>query len=399
MKARLVAFFVLLVASFAPRLAAAEERLRSYEIDVWPDADANVATYRLRFEYVAPASSPKTQGFKFFGTSSVEDWSVTDERNVAVAFTPSREASSNEVRLDFSVPPPSTPGGPQVIVVSMRQALPVVCGFTQCSADVPWAHKFKIPVDRMVVRVHGERAAADASFQCSGSGDSAECTRDTSSPESLDVPLRSRFGALAAVGLVLWLAALGVGIYVLVRALRHRRGNVLRLRGVIPPAPAPAYPQAGGYRVPAVIPAAAAAEPELTPEDAAAQRRRALSTSLLVAFALLIVAVGARTRLPMTMTMALATGVVFAFASVYAQREKGASWLLFAPLVGATSFAAFGVFGGLCGAAGSVIAHAIANAPPGSFQGSGSSSSSCGGGGGGGGCGGGGGGGGGGCGG
>jgi hypothetical protein len=382
----------LVLALLAPRVAAAEERLQTYEIDVWPDDDSGVATYRLRFEYVAPAGSPKESGFKYFGKGSVDGWKVTDAGGSALSFTPSREASSGEVRLDFSVPSPVMPGGAQVVLVELQQDLRVVCGFTQCSGDVPWAPKFKIPVGRMVVRVHGARADSNGSFQCVGTGDDTVCTRETSSPESLTIPLRLHFGSLDAVGLVLWLGVLGVGAFVLHGSLRQRRALLLRLRGVIPPAAAPAYPEGGTYRAPAVIPAAASAEAELTPEDASSHRRRATLTWLVSLFALAIVAAGVRTPFPMTLTMAFGTGIVVTFASMHAVREKGGTWLLLVPLFAAIGFALAGAFVAVGAAVVSLIGNGIANAPPGSFQGSGSSTSSCGGGGGGGGCGGGGGG-------
>lgn len=393
MKARLWACFALVLALLAPRVVAAQERLQRYEIDVWPDDHSDAATFRLRFEYVAPAGSPKRSGFKFFGERSVDGWKVTDDHGAPLTFTPTRESGSNEVRLDFAVPPPDSSGGAQVVVAELRQRLPTNCGFTGCSADVTWAHKFKIPVGRMVVRVHGPRADSDDSFACVGTGDDTVCTRDTAAPESLTVPLRLRLGPFDAVGLLFWLLALVVGGYLLVAGLRHRRALVLRLRGVIPPAPAPAYPEAGSYRAPAVIPAAAAAEPELTSEDASSQRATAVRTGLLSAFALVIVAAGVRTPMPMTFTMAFGTAFVLGFATIYARREKGGTWLLVAPLGAAIGFAVAGPFVALGGAALSLIGHGIANAPPGSFQGgSDSGSSSCGGGGGGGGCGGGGGG-------
>lgn len=397
MRNRLFALLAFLLALIVPRLAAAQERVHRYEVDVWPDDATDSAKFRLRLEYVAPVSSPKTNGFKYFGSSSVDHWSVTGEDGAALHYTASKEATSGEWRLDFSVPAPSTRGGPQVVFVELTQDIALECGFASCFADVPWAHKFKIPVDHMVVRVHGDRAVSGGSFECTGAGSSAECIRESDAVESLAVPLRKQYGATDAIGAVLSLVALGVGISLLLIALRVRRERLLRLRGVIPPAAVPAYPPVEGYRAPAVIPVAADATPQLAPEDASSQRSRATRVVILAVISLLVFAVGVHTRMPMTMTMLFATVVVFAFATIYAGMEKGGTWLLVAPLFTAATAAIGGPLIGLAGIAVGVVGHLISIAPPGAFQGSGSSSSSCGGGGGGGGCGGGGGGGGGGC--
>ena len=64
-----LAFVALL---FAPRVARADERLRSYELDVTPDGASEMVTYRLRLEYLSTGPVPKQKGFKYFGSDTVE---------------------------------------------------------------------------------------------------------------------------------------------------------------------------------------------------------------------------------------------------------------------------------------------------------------------------------------
>lgn len=399
MRAAASALALALVVALA-RPAAAEVTIPRYVVDVTPAPDAATARFRVRLEY-AVVGEQKTSGFKFVGQADVANARAYDGEGNALALTVTREAPSNEVKLEFALPPVDDRGR-QVVVLEFDQDLPTTgYGWNGVTAPIPWAHRFRVDVGTMEVHVYGPRAAAAPGFSCAGAGSGRRCSRVTTGTRAAAVGLaRADGGAGELAVLLAALLAAAAGLYLVVRR-RHQK--LLDTRGVIPPAAPAAYyaTETAGYRAPPPFPVQqAAATPVLPAEDRNAFLLRVAGAAVALVAFVGLVAFAADGVSPVPVPIALAGLLLVGVALVllFLQRDAGLAWLpLSLPVAGAGLLITSSFFGMLF-AVVPLVGGLLAQIPAGTFAGSGDgSSSSCGGGGGscgggGGGCGGGGGG-------
>ncbi|MBL8681506.1 MAG: hypothetical protein JNK05_20235 [Myxococcales bacterium] len=387
---------------FAPSAFAAE--IQSYRLDVRPsERNPGAIDVRIEFVYRASTSENKRDGFKYVGSSHPRNVEVVAPDGTRLLHRETYEQRPQEWRIDFDLSEPTQ-------VSQFEETRSAILTFTQDvdwrrswardTLSLAWPGQFRVPVRSVEYRVSG--GLEPDRLDCATDGDAFLCR--TSEPVRLSLTReRSALGSIAGTMVGLSAAAL-----ILLLALKSRFAELLATKGVLPPAPAPAYPEPPSldpqvFRAPPPLPRPADLPGPVLPEGELVQWqkhvRMTVATAAVAPFltAALVTVFGSGVAPGAMMCIAFAVG---ALASLWVNKDAqprvwpglilGAAVLLpvaagFVGLMIAT------VSSGL--ALG--IGKAIADAPPGAGGGSSSCSggSSCGGGGGGcggGGCGGGG---------
>lgn len=268
------------------RPARAAVTLDSYKLEVTPPREpGQPARFYLQLAYLVSGET-KASGFKYLGRIPASDVRVTDVAGRALPSTQEREAQSGEYLLRFGLPAPNA-AALQVVQIDFQQPLETTHAWGALQGEVPWAHKFRIPVGSMRVTLHlpAELGAEEpAGYRCQEERGGRACVRVTKELLPVSVPLRAERGGLV----VLAFSLLG-GLAFLVTRVRALRQRWLRERGIIPPASPVAYPQgADPYRAPP--PLATTPDPVLSPEDHRAFKRKVVVASAAALLFFLVVA-------------------------------------------------------------------------------------------------------------
>lgn len=374
--------------------------IQRYVLQVQPSGDRHGAfDVRMELEYRSFTSENKRDGFKYIGDQPPSQLRAHTRDGEPLTVRSSREGSSGQWKLEFALSR-ATPANDHEelrhVVIEFTQAVEQRSYWTRAEGELDWSNQFRVLVEQTEYRGKGgvELRGAD----CRIEGDASVC-RGAGAAQRLRFALDRGFDPLDASLALLGFVCSMVGLALV---LRSRRAQFVAARGVIPPAPAPAYTQPVNdpqvYRAPAPLPKPEELPPPVLP---ASQQRwwngyvaKVLAGSLVPTIATLVVVSVFGSALPIGVALAWAFGIG-ALSLVRDKSNDVAAAAVLVAIAAAVAAAALGVRGvfaasGL-GAFGYGIVHSIKN--PGSGGGgssSCSSSSSCGGGGGG--CGGGGGG-------
>lgn len=276
----------LLCALALARPARAAVTLDSYKLEVTPPREpGQPARFYLQLAYLVSGET-KRSGFKYLGRIPASDVRVTDVAGRALSSTQELEVQSGEYLLRFDLPAANA-AALQVVQIDFQQPLEASHAWGVLQGEVPWAHKFRIPVGSMRVTLHlpAELGAEEpAGYRCQEERGGRACVRVTQELLPVSVPLRAERGGLVVLAFCL-LGALAF-LATRVRALRQRW---LAERGIIPPASPMAYPQgADPYRAPP--PLATTPDPVLSPEDHRAFTRKIAMASAAALLCFLVVA-------------------------------------------------------------------------------------------------------------
>lgn len=360
-------------------------------------ADAIDVTMEL--DYRSPIREYKREGFKFVGRSAPMDLRARTRDGQALRASATRESNSGEYRVDFALSDAAQVEGDQElrhVIVQFTQPLDEREFWTRYGATLTWTGQFRVPVRTTVFEV--------SDFDVLNSDCARDGTRSTCrllSPEALRLSREYPNGGVPFV--VLFIGLIGV-VSIVAKVLRDRYEHRVGTRGVVPPAPAPAYvPPVNDpnvYRAPLPLPKPQElGAPQLPENERTRWREDVRSTALLalapIAVALFVISIGG-SSLPVP-AMILISCVVAVIGALWWSKDDSpfvwpalaaSVWILGPLVAGMSGFITTTV--GMAFAVG--IGVAIKNAPAGggSSGSSSCSSSSCGGGGGG--CGGGGGG-------
>ncbi len=334
------AFALLVTTSSAADDGPSTAYVARYEIDITPHGDE--AAFRVLIEYGDAAA--KTDGFKFFGTSSLGKLRVTDEHDKELHY--SRIVQDHETKITFDLAPGASPR--KTAILTFEQDLEIVDDWFGRAAEVSWGSKFRIPVHAMTVRLHGV-SDAGRSFRCAGSGSARVCTRSSNGPFFVSFPQGSTpiwvFLALAAV--------VGVSLIFVAAVVVRKRDALVAAHGVVPPVVETAYLNPGDYRAAPVLPKGGDVEPTLGAGDVRAFRLRLLGAGIAggLPAAALIAASGVSSAPHLCTAAGLVIGcMIFGYLVI---REKPRGTLFALPI----AVAVFGVFGALVGSdVGAVIA-------------------------------------------
>lgn len=354
----------------------------------------------MELEYRSPIREYKREGFKFVGRSVPANLRARSRDGAPLRVSATREASSGEYRVDFALSEPTQIEGDQElrhVIVQFSQPLDEREHWTRYSASLDWTGQFRVPVRGTVFEVSDFDAL---NSDCAREENRSICR--LGSPAALRI---SRDRPNAGFTVVALLIGIIGAVGTLAKILRDRYEQRLSARGVVPPAPAPAYvPMSNDpnvYRAPLPLPKPQElAAPQLPEGERALWYRDVRDTVLLAlgpfAVAMLVITVaGSSVPVPAVILISCVLGAIA--ASLWGKDERPSIWPALIAAIWIIGPIAAGISGvivttvGLAFAGG--IGAAVKNAPAGGSSGSSScSSSSCGGGGGGGGCGGGGGG-------
>ncbi len=373
--------------------------IQRYVLQVQPSAERRGAfDVRMELEYRSFTSENKRDGFKFVGEREVRNLRAHTREGEPLTVTARREESSRQWKLEYAL----SGGSP---VNDSEEVRHVVLEFTQdfnermfwshAEGELEWAPQFRVEVGETELRaLGGFELKGDG---CRSEGDAFVCRARGTHRFAFSRP--TSIGAPTGFASVVGIAGLSVALLL---GLGARRRKLLDEKGVIPPAPAPAYappsvsPEV--YRAPAPLPKPDELPPPVLPEGEQRQWNakvlEVLGLSLAPSLVALMMITVFGTRLPIAVSILLA----LALGATALIKNKDGDFSSAAPLVASVYVIAplaFGLAGFITGAgigfAAFVVGLAIKNAGQGGSGGSSScSSSSCGGGGGG--CGGGGGG-------
>jgi hypothetical protein len=374
--------------------------IQRYVLHVQPSAARRGAfDVRMELEYRSALSEDKRDGFKYIGDQAPSELRAHTRDGEPLTVRSSREGSSGQWKLEFALSR-ATPANDHEelrhVIVEFTQGFERRNHWTSVEGELDWSNQFRVIVEQSEYRGTGgvELRGAD----CRIEGEASVC-RAAGAAQRLRFSLDRGFDALDALLGLLGFVGLIVGLALV---LRSRRAQFVAARGVIPPAPAPAYTQPINdpqvYRAPAPLPKPEELPPPVLP--ASEQRwwngyvAKVLAGSLGPAIATLVVVSAFGSALPIGVALAGAFGIG-ALSLVRDKSNDVADAAVLIAVAAAVAAAAMGVRGvftaSALGAVGYGVAHAIKHGGQGGSGGSSScSSSSCGGGGGG--CGGGGGG-------
>jgi hypothetical protein len=399
-----LAVLLVTVVGAAPAHAAG---IASYLLSIRENPDGERLDFVMTLEYRTLVEENKSSGFKFVGDQRPTDVRAHTREGTPLQVLALREGSSGEWKLDFALSEPITTDNVHerrhvVVEFSLpRDARPQ---WTEERVHLEWPKNFRLEVSQVEYRIAAGLQVRDRSCSLLPSGDSLcqprgpdtiTLYRDTGAP----------LGAIVGTGLGLLVATLLVA-----GSLRLRYNTLVAMKGVLPPAPAPAYPSTplGGpevYRAPPPLPTPSELPPAELPFDEARAWRTAAQTAVAlaaiapIAVFMLITAVGASFSPGALMFVAFVLGAVGTLNAFDSDSKLSRSWVPILVSVLAMILAKSGILAMGLSLVGLTVltgfGYVIKNAPASSGDGS-SGSSSCGSssscGGGGGGCGGGGGG-------
>lgn len=397
---RWIALIALWLCAFAASGAASATQIDRYRLEIHRSStQADAIDVTMELEYRSPVRAYKRDGFKFIGRSAPSGVQARTRDGQPLRATVSRESSSGEYRLDFALSEPVQIEGDQElrhVIVQFTQPIDEREHWTRYGATVSWTGQFRVPVRATVFDVSDFDAL---NSECVREGTRSTCR--LSSPESLRLSRERPNAGLNFVALLLGLIGVVASLGMVLRdRYEHRVGT----RGVVPPAPAPAYVPPSNdpkvYRAPLPLPKPQElGAPQLPEAERARWQQDVRSTSLIalgvIAVALFVISV-AGSSWPVSATVLISCVVASVSALWWNKDDQPFVWPALAASVWLCGLVVAGLSGlltttvGLAFAVG--IGLAIKNAPAGGSSGGSSScsSSSCGGGGGG--CGGGGGG-------
>lgn len=398
---RALSAVVLAIALLFCSSIASATTIQRYRLELRPSASrAGAVDVRLDLEYRSPTAENKRDGFKFVGSNEPRELRAHTRDGQPLTVQARREEDSGQWKIEFALSlgyPVSDDEEVSHAVIEFTQDLDELTRWTSRSSELVWPSQFRVAVtDTQYTIAGGFEASGEG---CVAQGDEFVCRPTTPAKLTLSregPTLGSLFGGLS-LGIAAMLAILFI-------TLRGRYAKLLEERGVLPPAPAPAYPLPTSvdpkvFRAPPPLPTPEQLPNPVLPDNERKRWSRNLGITVAVAFAPLVVTTLFITMFGAVFSPAIAlclAMVLGAFMALIVNSDGD-------PLVWPAVVAGFGCVGPLAaGISGLIVAvvgslvgfgivQAIINAPAGESGGSSScSSSSCGGGGGG--CGGGGGG-------
>lgn len=389
----------LAVVCFSP--AAVATTIQHYRLEIRPSASRSDAVdVRMDLEYRSSTAENKRDGFKFVGTNQPLSLRAHTRDGEELTVRSSLEASSHQWKIEFALSrgyPVSDWEEVRHAVIEFTQVIDERTRWSGRSVSLDWPGQFRVAVTDTQYTVAGGFEASGEG--CVSQGDEFVCR--PSAPSKITLTRSGPNPGAALGGFSLGMAGL---LGILFFALRNRYQKLLDEKGVLPPAPAPAYPLATTvdpkvFRAPPPLPTPEQLPAAVLPESERQRWSRIVGVTVAVAFVpllvtvLFITAVGTVMPPGLALFFALVIGAILALLADDEGNARGWPAVLGGGI--AIGPLGWGLSGLITAVVGTFVSYglflAIKNAPAGGSGGSSScSSSSCGGGGGG--CGGGGGG-------
>jgi hypothetical protein len=390
MMRRVLSALILAMATIVCASVASATTIQRYRLALHPNAyDDNAIDVRLELEYRSSITENKREGFKFVGSNEPRHLRAHTRDGRPLSVQALYERSSGQWKIVFALDRGVAISSEEEVshaVIEFTQDLDDRSDWTSRWTELVWPAQFRVDVTNIEYTIAGDFLVTGEG--CYEQGRVFVCR--PARPTSITLYHREGPSLFSLLGGIAFGSAAMLAILFIV--LRRRYGRLLEERGVLPPAPAPAYPQETSmdprvFRAPPPLPTPQQLPPPVLPAHERQRWTRNLMITVAAAFGPFVATVLYVTMLgvPLSPAIALCLSMVIGAATALIVNRDGnprvwPALLASTGLVGAFGAGALGFF--IASFAPFVlfkIAQAIRDAPdnPSNQDSAASSSSSC----------------------